>query len=102
MRKTYFALVAAGLLAASALPVAAAGQNSPAGLTKNGVTKSQSQAGSVDLSARRYYRGRYYRGGGYRYGYSRPYYRPYAYGPAPYYGYGYYRPAPFPFFPFFF
>ena len=97
MRKISLALMAAGALAVSALPAAAVGQKSP-----TGVTKSQSQAGSVDLSARRYYRGRYYRGGGYRYGY-RPYYRPYyAYGPGPYYGYGYYRPAPFPFFPFFF
>jgi Ni/Co efflux regulator RcnB len=96
MRKISLALVAATVLAVSALPAAAAGQKSP-----SGVTKHQSQAGQVDLSARRYYRGRYYRGG-YRYGY-RPYYRPYyAYGPGPYYGYGYYRPAPFPFFPFFF
>jgi hypothetical protein len=107
MRKISLALVAAAVLAVSALPAAAAGQKSPADFTKNGVTKHQSQiqsqAGSVDLSARRYYRGRYYRGGGYRYGYYRPYYRPYyAYGPGPYYGYGYYRPAPFPFFPFFF
>jgi hypothetical protein len=91
MRKIFLALVAAGLLAASALPVAAA-QKSETGVTK-------SQAGSVDLSARRYHR--YYRG--YRYGYYRPYYyRPYY---RPYYGYGpyygYYRPAPFPFFPFF-
>jgi hypothetical protein len=102
MRKISFALVAAGLLAVSALPATASEKKSEPGVAKNDVTKSQSQAGSVDLSARRYYRGRYYRGGGYRYGYSRPYYRPYAYGPAPYYGYGYYRPAPFPFFPFFF
>lgn len=92
MRKTMFALVAAGLLAVSALPAAAA-QQSLAGVTK-------SQASSVDLSARRYHR-RYY-----RYGYAQPYYRPYyrpyyGYGPGPYYGYGYYRPAPFPFFPFF-
>lgn len=97
MRMISFALVAAGVLAVSALPAAAAGQKSPSGVTNQG------QAGVVDLSARRYnrgYRGGYYRG--YRYGY-RPYYRPYAYGPGPYYGYGYgyYRPAPFPFFPFF-
>jgi hypothetical protein len=98
MRQISLALVAAStvvlsVLAVSALP-AAAGQKSP-----SGVTQHQSQTGSVDLSARRYYRGRYY-----RYGYYRPYYRPY-YHPYPYYGYGpyygYYRPAPFPFFPFF-
>ena len=91
MRKTCLALVAAGLLAASALPAAAAQKS------ESGVTKSQS--GSVQLSARRYYHR------GYRYGYYRPYYRPYpyyAYGPGPYYGYGpYYRPFPFGFFPFF-
>jgi hypothetical protein len=94
MRKICLALVAAGLLAVtSALPAAAA-QKSEAGVTK-------SHVGSVDLSARRYYRGGYR---GYRYGYYRggPYYRPYY---RPYYGYGpyygYYRPAPFPFFPFF-
>lgn len=99
MRRISLALVAAGALAVSALPAAAAGQKPQAG-----VTQHQGQASAVDLSARRYYRGRYYRGG-YRYGYYRPYYRPYpyyAYGPGPYYGYGYYRPAPFPFFPFFF
>jgi hypothetical protein len=97
------------VLAVSALPAAAAGQKSPAASTKNGVTQHQSQAGAVDLSARRYYHGRYYHYGYHRpyyrhhYGYYRPYYRPYyAYGPGPYYGYGYYRPAPFPFFPFFF
>jgi hypothetical protein len=99
MRQISLALVAAStvvlsVLAVSALPAAAAGQKSP-----SGVTKHQSQTGSVDLSARRYYRGRYY-----RYGYYRPYYPPY-YRPYPYYGYGpyygYYRPAPFPFFPFF-
>jgi hypothetical protein len=95
MRKLCLALAAAGLLVASALPAAAA-QKHEAGVTK-------SQAGSVQLSARRYYRG------GYRYGYSRPYYRGYyrphpyyAYGPGPYYGYGpYYRPFPFGFFPFY-
>jgi hypothetical protein len=90
MRKTCLALVAAGLLAVSALPAAAA-QKSQAGVTK-------SQVGSVDLSARRYYRRYgYYRGG--------PYYRPYpyyAYGPGPYYyGRPYYRPFPFGFFPFY-
>ncbi len=93
MRKTCLALVAAGLLAASALPAVAA-QKSDAGVTK-------SQVSSVDLSARRYHR-RYY-----RYGYARPYYGPYyrsyAYAPGPYYyGPRYYRPAPFPFFPFFY
>ncbi len=94
MRKLTLALMAAGALAVSALPAAAAGQKPVSGVTQN-----HSQARSTDLSARRYYRGRYYRG--YRYGY-RPYYRPYyGYGPGPYYGYGYYRPAPFPFFPFF-
>ncbi|HEY4077402.1 MAG TPA: hypothetical protein VGM26_10785 [Rhizomicrobium sp.] len=109
MRKFSLAFLAAGtvvlsVLAVSALPAAAAGQKSPADAMKNGVTQHQSRSGAVDLSARRYYRGYrggYYRGG-YRYGY-RPYYRPYyAYGPGPYYGYGYYRAAPFPFFPFFF
>lgn len=94
MRKTCLALVAAGLLAAGAMPAVAA-QKSDAGVTK-------SQASSVDLSARRYRRG--YRYGYYRGGpYYRPYYRPYAYAPGPYYyGPRYYRPAPFPFFPFFY
>ena len=97
MRQISLALMAAGLLAVSALPAAASGQKSDT----NGISKTQ--IGSVDLSARRYHRA--YRG--YRHGYYRPYYqpyyRPYAYGPGPYY-YGYrpyYRPAPFPFFPFF-
>ena len=95
MRQISLALMAAGVLAVSALPAAASGPKSDT----NGISKTQ--IGSVDLSARRYHRG-------YRYGYARhyrPYYRPYyAYGPGPYY-YGYrpyYRPAPFPFFPFFF
>ena len=99
MSKLTLALVTAGLLAVSAMPAAAAGQKPEAGIAKD-------HAATVDLSAhrRRYYRsGRYYGGG--------PYYRPYAgyaYGPGPGYGYGYgygyrpyYRPAPFPFFPFF-
>lgn len=94
MRQISLALMAAGALAVSAMPAAASGQKSDT----NGISKTQ--IGSVDLSARRYRRA--YRG--YRYGY-RPYYRPYyrsyyGYGPGPYYGY--YRPAPFPFFPFFF
>src|SRR5450830_463379 len=95
MSKIYLALVAAGLLAASALPVAASGQKAEAGITKNSLS-------SVQLSARRYHR--HYRYGYYRGPYYRPYYRPYyAYGSSPYYYYGpryYYRPA-FPFFPFF-
>jgi hypothetical protein len=94
MSKLTLALIAAGLLAVSAMPAAAAGEKPQVGITKD-------HAATVDLSAqrRRYYRyGRYYRGG--------PYYRPYpyyAYGPGYGYGYGYrpyYRPAPF--FPFFF
>jgi hypothetical protein len=97
MSKFYLALVAAGLLAVSALPAAASGQKTEAGVMNSSVS-------SVELSARRYYRrSGYYRGGPYYrgYGYS-PYY---AYGPGPYY-YGppryYNRPAfPFPFFPFF-
>jgi len=95
MTRIGFALVAAGLLAASVLPAAAAGQKIKSAVTNGTV-------GSVELSARRYYR---------RYGYWRggPYYRGY-YGPGPYYAYGpgpyyygprYYRPFPFSIFPFF-
>jgi hypothetical protein len=92
MMKLGLALVAAGMLAASALPAASAEQKANPGVTN-------AAADTVQLSARRYYRG--YRNYGYRGGY-RSYYRPYAYGPGPYYyGPRYYRPAPFPFFPFF-
>jgi hypothetical protein len=86
MRKFILALAAAGVLAATALPAAAAEQKS-SGVTNPTMSTEQ-------FSARRYYR---------HYGYYRPYYRPYyAYGPGPYYyGSRYYRPAPWPFFPFF-
>jgi len=93
MPKLCLALIAAGMLSASALPAAAAGQKANSGVTN-------APAATVQLSARRYHHYRHYRYYGYR-----PYYRPYpyyAYSPRPYYyGPRYYRPAPFPFFPFF-
>ncbi|MEP7030272.1 MAG: hypothetical protein ABI830_04995 [Pseudolabrys sp.] len=97
MRKIYFALVAASVLAASALPATATEKKIETGVVKHTI-------GSVDFSARRYHRR--YRHYAYR-PYYRPYYRPdpyYAYGPGPYYyGRPYYNPRPFPFgfFPFF-
>lgn len=72
MRKISLALVAASLVAVSALAVSA--MPAAASGQKSEAGLSNSQTASVNLSARRYHRG----------------YRPY------------YRPAPFPFFPFFF